>query len=111
MNQLRTQEFKLSEMIEDAELALSDIRSEKRELISKAASLKSELSKIAVDIHNNAAKVDQCLKPLKMAISEAQQVNAKLEGHHKWKNAIREVFGQEGLDKCVAFLESQKCES
>lgn len=51
------------------------------------------------------AQVAQKMKELRKEANEANEIARHIEGHYKWKNAIKAIFGQEGMDKCIAWME------
>ncbi len=47
---------------------------------------------------------------LKKELAQAHDVADKIEGHLLWKNAVRELWGEEGLQQCYAHMTEQEAE-
>ena len=86
-----------------------DLLMEMRALQTKLFDLLKTLPKNAKTEKQEAMKlmeqVAEKIKELRKEANVANQVASHIEGHYKWKNAIKAVFGQEGVDKCIAWME------
>lgn len=47
---------------------------------------------------------------LKQELAQAHDVAHKIEGHLLWKNAVRDIWGEEGLQQCYAHMTEQEAE-
>lgn len=52
----------------------------------------------------------QYMAKLKEEMKLADQVAHKIEGHLLWKDAVRAIWGEEGLQQCYAHMNAQEAQ-
>lgn len=105
----------MSQLVQ-SELRLVGVIQEARDLLTELRGVHDRLTKLMRDLPKSAKaekmEVQALLQTVASKISElrketnlANQVAGHIEGHYKWKEAIRAIFGQEGVDRCIVWMD------
>ena len=108
----------MSQLIE-AELRLCDVIREAREFIVQLRTMQDNLSDAYKDLPKKAQKQHaDILKALEKSAAMittmkrethfANEVFNQIEGHAKWKKAVLEVFGEDGLRQCFDYMQNKR---
>lgn len=76
--------------------------------------IRSELPKALVNEIKQTNELLQALakksRELKEAVKEANVCVSHIKGHHAWKQAVFNCFGEDGLEKCYEYFKNQESE-
>ena len=100
-------ELRLIAVIKEARELMAKLKQQNISLATAAqnAPKKSSERKEAVEIRD---EVLACITKLKEGIQEATIVGERIGKHEAWMYAVREVFGNEGLAKCKAYMKEKQ---
>lgn len=105
MTQLVHSELRLVKVIQEARDLLGEMRTTNERLTKLMQDLpksaKAEKAEVMALIQTVVSKISE----LRKEAHEANQVAGHIEAHYKWKDAIRAIFGQEGVDRCIVWME------
>lgn len=108
MTQLVKKELRLVSVIQEGR----DLLAEFRKAQDAAAKMLKDMPKSAktekqalMDIMQKAATLTT---DLRRELHEASEVARHIDAHYLWKNAIEAVFGKEGLDKCIIWMDYER---
>lgn len=107
MTQLAEQELRLTLAIEDAEDILSKIKAARVEMQKVQASLTKNMKDEKAECVQLLAELDKARKALSQELHESRSVANHIQGHAKWKDAVRALWGQDGVNACIEHMQSQ----
>lgn len=108
MTQLAEQELRLTLAIEDAEDVLAKIKAARQELMKTQATLTKNMKEEKEECIALLAELDKAKKALATELHESRSVANHIQGHIKWKEAVRALWGQEGIEACFAHMQKRE---
>ncbi len=109
----------MSNQVVEKELRLVAVIQEARDLLGEVVRANDALAKTLKELPKSAKaeKVEAMrlmellaakAKELRGEIHEAQQLAAHIQSHYKWKGAIRALWGQEGVNACITWMDNER---
>ena len=101
-------ELRLVELIREARTLIEDLKKEKTFINQKIDSLPPAEKDYRAQLKLQMGKITQKCNALINQISSASASLDKFHGNLKWKNAVLQVYGEEGINACIAFFHNQR---
>lgn len=110
MGTVRQVDEKLQKTLKEGRLLLEKLKRKQAEymLLRQALGPSQEAEKAeALKLIN---EVTDCIGRLKADLKAADFVAHKIEGHIMWKEAVRSLWGEDGLQQCYAKMREMEAE-
>lgn len=110
MATVREVDLRLQESLMEGRKLLGKMKRKQAELVLLRQSLPKDKVTERAELLQLCDQATQYMASLKEELKLADQVAHKIEGHLLWKDAVRALWGEEGLQQCYAHMSAQEAE-
>ncbi len=101
-------EVRLIATLDRAEQAVKDLRTTRDDVMKLHSSLTKHQQEQKDMLLAKCAEAVSLSKMLRHDAHEAREQLGYIQAHKKWKAAVLELFGQEGVEACIAHMYAAK---
>lgn len=110
MATVRQVDSRLQETLLEGRKLLGRMKRKHSELVLLRQSLPKDKVDQRAELLQLSEAAMQYMVKLKEEMKQADQVARKIEGHLLWKDAVRAIWGDDGLQKCYAHMDEQEAQ-
>ena len=110
MATVREVDLRLQETLMLGRKMLGQMKRKHAELVVLRQSIPKDRATERAELLQLCDSAMQYMTKLKEEMKQADQVAHKIEGHLLWKDAVRALWGEEGLQMCYQHMSEQEAE-
>ena len=110
MATVREVDSRLQETLAEGRKLLGKVKRKYAELTLLRQSIPKERTAERAELLELSQLVLEYQSKLKAELTQAHDVANKIEGHLLWKNAVRALWGEDGLQQCYTHMNEQEAE-